>query len=246
MEQFIAWMIVFMVAHAPPGRDIYIPEAKESKEEALARYESIARDTATVVSEEEPLFRGPMGRAKTAMVIMSIMKHEGAFRKDVDTGVGKMARGDHGRSVCLMQVNVGTGRTFAWNTKKNKPAAPADPAEEVAPGLTAQEMLANRQNCIRAGYRVIKVSFGASGGLPATEWLRVYASGSREGGSRESRSRMGLALRYFGEHRPGFTDHDFMFPAETAPLIPVEGRPMAYPSWPGKPLLRSIATPEGY
>lgn len=241
MDKFIAWMIAFMVSQAPPGRDIYIPEAKESKEEALTRYESIARDIAAVVTEEEPLFRGPQGRLKTAAVILSIMRHEGAFRKDVDTGVGKMARGDQGRSVCLMQVNVGRGRTFSWNVVKNKPALPADPTEEVAQGWTGAELLADRKNCIRAGYRIIRVSFGSGGGLPPTEWLRVYASGSREKGSRESRRRMGLALRYFGEHRPGFNDADLIAPE--AP--PVEERAFIAP-FPHRPFLRSYITPSTY
>lgn len=243
MDKFIAWMIAFMVSQAPPGRDIYIPEAKESKEEALARYESIARDIAAVVTEEEPLFRGPQGRLKTASVILSIMRHEGAFRKDVDTGVGKMARGDQGRSVCLMQVNVGKGRTFPWNVVKNKPALPADPAGEVVQGWTGAELLADRKNCIRAGYRIIRVSFGSGGGLPPTEWLRVYASGSREGGSRESRSRMGLALRYFSEHRPSFNDADLAGPQPEPP--PIEERAFVAPI-PHRPFLRSYITPSTY
>lgn len=237
---FITWLVAFMTQFAPPGRPTWVPEAKETKIEAEARYESIAQDIQTVISEEEPLFKGPQGRIKTASVILSIMFHESGFRKDVDLGAGKQAKGDGGNSVCMMQLNIGKGRTFSWNTKKLRPALPADPPDEVMEGWTAKDVLADRKKCIRAGYRIIKLSFGATSGLPALEWLRVYASGRSDAGSKESRSRMGLALKYFGEHKPDFVDVDFMAPVKVIPPETVVWEPKMAPIWVKNPLLRSF------
>lgn len=227
MEQFVTWLVAFMVTMAPPGRPQYIEAAKETKEDAMARYEAIARDVAQVVVVEKPLFRGPEGRAKTASVVLSVMLWESGFRKDVDLGLGKLARGDHGRSACLMQLNVGKGRTLKWNTQEDRLPKWGDPPESIHQGWTAEELLANRQTCVLAGLRTLRMSFGSCGRLPATEWLRAYASGSCEAGSKESRIRMGTALQWYSSNRPDFKDVDLLpSPAPsptpdpaTAPLV---------------------------
>lgn len=205
---FIAWMVAFITSYAPVGRPQFIPEAKETKDETEIRYNSIATDIATVVMEEDPLFKGPHGRIKTATVMLSIMYHESGFRKDVDLGKGALAKGDGGRSVCMMQLNIGGGRTFDWNKVQKRFALDKDPPIEVEKGWDAKEIAADRKKCIRAGYRIMKHSFTLTASLPVTEWLRVYASGNAEGGSRESKNRMGLALKYFTEHTPDFNDAD--------------------------------------
>lgn len=247
---FIAWMVAFMVSQAPAGHPTTVLNAKETKEEALIRYESIARDVASVVSEEEPLFKGATGRIQTASVILSIMAYESSFRRDVDLGVGKFAKGDNGKSVCLMQLNVGQSRTYAWNAKLNRLAAPTDAAEDVLEGWTAQELLADRKKCVRAGYRMVRMSFSAGSGMPVTERLRVYASGSIGGGSKESRSRMGLALRYYVEHKPSFDDHDFL--SGTPAVTPAKGVEPSWVEdhgpfrWTRYPFIRSIVLPGSY
>lgn len=236
--KLIAWIVAFIALQAPPGRATFTPEAQETKEEALARYESIAKDVAEVVMDEEPLFKGPHGRIKTATVILSIMTYESGFMRNVDLGLGKLGKGDNGRSACMMQINIGKGRTFDWNRAKGRPALPSDPTEEVEKGWTQAELLADRKKCIRAGYRIIKISFRGTSGLPATEWLRIYASGKSTEGSTESRLRMGLALRYFGAHKPDFTDE------ESAPKLEVQD-PLVVgsnPSW-AKEYVRSIHLP---
>lgn len=216
MEQLIAWILSFMVTVAPPGRNTYIPEANETRDDAQARYEAIARDVAEVVwdSGERPLFQGPNGRARTTALILSVMLHESAFRKDVDTGVGKLARGDGGRSWCLMQLNVGAGRTIAWNKSRYRYARPGDPADEVVDGFSGPMLVQDRRNCIRAGLRGIHGV--RCGGLPVREWLRAYASGSCEKGSTESRRRMDVAISWYNNHKPAFTDAD-IYAAITAP-----------------------------
>jgi hypothetical protein len=139
-----------------------------------------------------------------ATVLLSVSFHESGFRKDVDEGKGKFARGDHGRSWCLMQMNVGSGRTRDWNLAKSRFALATDPEEEVEKGYTGQELVEDRKKCFQAGLRLIVGTSCKS--LPPSEWLRAYASGSCEKGSDESKSRMGLAIRWFDRHRPAFKD----------------------------------------
>jgi len=229
MEKFIAWIIFFMTTVSPPGRPQYIEKAKETKEEAVIRYESIATDIATIVAQEPSLFKGPEGKAKTASVVMSVIFFESSFRRDVDTGEGPMARGDGGNSACLMQLNIGRGRTIPWNIKKNRYALPADPPDEVQKGFTADELLADRKTCILAGLRTLKMAFGACSRLPPKDWLRAYASGSCSKGAEASALRMNLALRWYSQHRPDFKDVDLL-PQPTT-LVPdtnsEENRPIA-------------------
>jgi hypothetical protein len=229
VENLIAWIVSFMIVLAPPGRPSYIPEATETKDDANARYASIAQDITTVVwsAEEKPLFRGTNGRARTTALILSIMLNESGFRKDVDLGVGKHARGDGGRSWCLMQMNLGTGKTRPWNQKKyrfakppcqeGRPADPryCDPAEEIIEGVTGREMVEARKLCIREGLHALHGALCTA--LPTREWLRAYASGSCDKGSEESRRRMDLAISWYSNHRPGFTDADVMNPQPTLP-----------------------------
>ena len=221
MEQLIAWILSFMVAAAAPGRATYITEATETKAEAQERYEAIAGDLAEVVwsPNEKPLFRGSDGRARTAAVLLSIMLHESAFRKDVDSGIGKHARGDSGRSWCMMQINIGTGKTLPWNKVKYRFAKPVcpedkpatsqcDPKEEIEEAMTGQDLVEDRRNCMRAGLHLIHGV--RCGGLPVREWLRAYASGSCENGSVESQARMDLAISWYGRHKPDFKDSDIL------------------------------------
>jgi hypothetical protein len=235
-QLLIAWIVSFMVAVAPPGRPTYIPEATETRDEAMTRYESIAQDIAEVVwdANEKPLFQGPNGRARTAALIMSVMLHESSFRKDVDTGIGKMARGDGGKSWCLMQMNIGSGKTIPWNTVKYRFAKPVcppgvtashcDQPDEVFTGFPGTLLVQDRKNCIRSGLRLIHGT--RCGGLPVREWLRAYASGSCEKGSTESQRRMDTAIAWYSTHKPVFTDADIMNPP-VAPATPNLNLPVA-------------------
>ncbi len=211
MPKYITWLVTFMMSQSPPGNPNWFgPSAKETKEEGEVRYNSIAQDIAAVTIEQPPLFTGPQGRIKTAGVMLAIMKFESNFRRDVDLGIGKEARGDGGNSICLMQLNIGQGRSTEWNTKENRRPLWDDPKGDIFIGWKMDEILADRKKCITAGYRVMKVSFGKAATSPPLEWLRVYASGKWDGGIPESRARMGLALKYYADHTPDFNDSDFM------------------------------------
>jgi hypothetical protein len=104
MNALVAYLLAAMLAWSPPADHEYY----EPREETVARYITIARTIAEVALDpaEPPLFGGPDGRAETALFIASVAFYEsGGFRRDVELGTGKRARGDAGRSWCLMQVN---------------------------------------------------------------------------------------------------------------------------------------------
>lgn len=135
----------------------WVPAAShpEGLEKALVRYESIAKDIATVALDESqaPLFAGSDGREKTALLLASIASFESFFRADVDEG---RARGDHGGSWCLMQIQVG-GRT--------------------AEGWTGKDLIGSRSKCLVAGLNRIRESFSMCRALPQHFRLAGYTAG---------------------------------------------------------------------
>ena len=234
MNPIYAWALSFIMSAAPVDRPHFIPEAKESVEEGTARRESIARDVVDVVFEDPapPLFGGPNGRIREIPLILSIMQFESGFRRDIDYGLGKLSRGDHGKSRCLMQVMVGDGRTRPWNRTRHRFATDAEvrlwhrlhPADgepddavvilgetvdEIEEGWTGNELEQDRRKCIISGLRIIRGSYGATRGMPPLDRLRVYASGSTEGGAEESAHRIGRAVRWYGRHPAPMTDAEY-------------------------------------
>jgi hypothetical protein len=150
---------------------------RESENEVRARYEGIARDIATVALDESepPLFAGEDGRTQTALLIASIASFESYFRADVDAG---KARGDHGVSWCMMQVQV-HGKT--------------------AEGWTGQDLILDRTKCIRAGLHLVQYSFEWCKHLPLRHKLSGYTSGTC-GADASSEARIARAIRWMKEH----------------------------------------------
>lgn len=203
MEHVLAWILSFMVSVAPPGRKTFYVEAQETQEEALARYQSIAEDIVYVVYDPNTkvLFRGANGRSRTVSVVLSIMLHESGFMKNVDYGIGKYARGDKGRSWCLMQLNIGAGKTWSWNVKYNRRPRWGDNPSDIVDGYTGPELVKDRRLCIQEGLKVLRMSFSACRGVPLNQKLRAYASGSCSNGQQQSAMRMNTAIRWFQNSR---------------------------------------------
>jgi hypothetical protein len=157
MDSIVAWAVSFMITWAPPGKS-KLKDAVESPEACQARYAEIAAVAAQVAYDPtlKPLFGGKRGRASTMSLLLSIAYHESGFRRDVDLGVGKLARGS-GTDSCLLQIRVGTGRT--------------------AEGWSHEDLVGDRMKCFRAGYALIKRSFGACRRLPILDRLGAYARG---------------------------------------------------------------------
>jgi len=222
METLIAWMVAIMMAAAPHYTS-YVPEAVETPAEMKERYEDIAKDIVNVVydPEETPLYNGARGRARSASTVLAIAYFESSFRKAVDKNLGKEGRGDHGRSWCLMQLNIGEGKT--------------------ADGWSGPELIEDRTKCIRSAYRYIKMSFGACRGLPIEDRLSAYASGRCMTPSIASRRRLNVSSMWFykapsvnddiviSELFPSHQDEEQVFSLETYP-----------PSTTSQPLLLTI------
>lgn len=135
-----------MLTWAPPVGD-----------DDIARYVAIAEDIEAVslADDEASAFPGDDGRLRTAFLLASIAFEEsGGFRADVDTGA---ARGDNGRSVCLMQIHMVTPRT--WE------------------GWTTGELIADRRTCLRAGLHRVRESLQRCRALQGGDELAAYTHG---------------------------------------------------------------------
>jgi hypothetical protein len=201
-----------MVSAAPPGRKLYIPEAQETVEDATSRYEDIAKDVAYVVwdQQERSIFPGSRGRERTAIVLLSVITFESGFRRDVDFGIGKMSRGDGGKSWCLNQVNLGKLSTSGSTPKRIVVTIGGgfkitDHQDE---GWSGQDLVDDRQKCFHSALAILRSSFASCSRNPIEERLTQYASGHCDQGGEASRIRMGLALRWMGTRLPKFKDSD--------------------------------------
>lgn len=199
------WIMGFMTKNAPPGRKTYYIDAQETKEDAITRYRSIAKDLVEVAyhPNNRPLFGGEYGRAQTISVMLGVMLYESGFGRHVDFGVGKFGRGDNGKSWCLLQINIGHGRIWpnGWNTKEHRPWQSGDKVEDRELGASGPEMVKDRRLCFKEALRAMRLSFGACSRNPVKERLNAYASGSCAKGGKGSRLRLTAAMRFWDETR---------------------------------------------
>lgn len=176
---------------APPGVTWY-PDARESEEEARERYQNIVRDLLSVTYDptEKPLFSGPRGRARTTALMLSIAQTESGFRRDVDFGIGKDAKGDSGESHCLMQVRLSKARDNGKTDKRIHLDGPYYSFTlDGESGYGGEDLLADRKVCFRAALHIMRQSFHTCHRLPSEERLGIYTSGDCERGRRSSRVR---------------------------------------------------------
>lgn len=202
-QQAEQWAYDFMVAKVPPGTKIYYPEGEETPEETKARYRSIAKDVIEVVFNPEVKvpFTGVSARTRTAALVLGVMFHESSFTKHVDYGLGKYAKGDEGRSWCMMQLNIGAGRTLPWNAKHDRPKRWGDDPDDIFDGYTGEELVKDRKKCVQEGLKVLRLSIRGCSSNPLLERLASYTSGDCKKGLEESRIRMGTAVRFFEQTR---------------------------------------------
>lgn len=194
MEPIITWLVALMVLLSPPDRGAaagrFVPDARETTEERLERYRGIATAVAAVAFDpaEPAAFGGASGRHATATLLLGLSWMESGWRRDVDLGRGKEARGG-GMDSCLMQIRLGKGET----TRE---------------GWDWQELVGDREKCFRAGLRIVRRSMAACRELPLEHRLSAYATGSchasllREPGRmapgwQKSAARMAVGRRLF-------------------------------------------------
>jgi hypothetical protein len=175
MESLVTYLVAAMVAWVPQ----YAHSPSESPADVQARYESIARDLASVVVDpsETPLFAGRDARTQTALLMLSVASFESSFRKSVDDGRG---RGDGGGSYCLMQIRVGHGVTRE--------------------GWTGDQLIHDRTLCFRAALHMLRSSFGVCHSYPVEDRLSAYATGHCFLDAGVSRSRIGRARTWWSQH----------------------------------------------
>ncbi len=177
MQSLVTYLVGAMIAWVPLSSQ----PSSEARADAQARYESIAQDVASVVTDdaEAPLFDGPDGRAQTALLMLSVASFESSYRKTVDDG---RRRGDGGHSYCLMQVRVGGATTRE--------------------GFTGQELIDDRKRCFRAALHLLHLSFNACHSLPVEDRLGAYATGHCFLAASVSRTRVERARNYSRAHAP--------------------------------------------
>ena len=209
------WAVKRISSWSPPGQS-YMKDAAESTDEANLRYRSIADDALEIAFDpkEAPLFSGPIGRSKTAALLLSIANSESGFRKDVDTGIGERSRGDGGTSWCLMQIKLGAlskGKTV----KRIKLTSDTFVYSNESTDIGGEDLVVNRKACFRVGLHIIRYSFKACSSLPEDERLSAYASGNCNNGKTASRYRVGMANNWVKKNAPLANDSEIMA------LIPV-------------------------
>lgn len=214
IELAVAWVLAIVVALAPPGRKSYYPDAEETQQEAEVRLESVAQDVVEIVydPDTDPLFEGPYGRARSTTLMLAIMLNESGFRKDVDFGLGKHARGDGGRSWCLMQLNIGKGPTLKWNYVQDRKPRWGDDPSEIFEGYFGEDLVTDRRRCISEGYKYMRLSLRGCKSNPLEHRLAAYVSGKCTDGFEGSSDRFKTAARWFQarRHLMTFSEEDVL------------------------------------
>lgn len=141
---------------------LLVPPGRQGAEPeviALGRYHGIAEDLARVVETSPPLFSGPLARERTAALVLAQAFHESSFKRDVDEG---RRRGDAGKAACLMQMH----------------RAPQ--------GWTADELVADRAKCFRAGLELMRRSLAVCRASRIELRLAAFTGGRCDRGQYES------------------------------------------------------------
>lgn len=123
------------------------------------RYASIASDAATVALDpaEPPLFKGPEGRARTALLLLSVAGYESHFRADVDAGHCKKGECDGGTAVGETQVHPGQGIRLVDGAGYRYDRH----------GYHADDLIRDRQLLFRVTLHMMRDSFAQCGDLSA-------------------------------------------------------------------------------
>jgi hypothetical protein len=156
--------------HAAPTRE---PDASRAQ-----RLRSIATDAVEAVEATDPL-PGMSREATLRLLLATAIVESAGLLPEVDRGAH---RGDRGRSVCLMQINVGGGRVQS-----------ADPT---IAGWRAGDLLADRVKCFRAGLDAARWSMNVCAGLRGGDRLSAYVSGRCVTGLPSARHRWYLASTF--------------------------------------------------
>ena len=167
-----------LLAIALHALELHAAPTREPASERAQRLRATAADAVVAVESADPL-PGMSREATLRLVLATAIVESAGLLPEVDRGVH---RGDRGRSVCLMQINVGGGRVQS-----------ADPA---IAGWMAGDLLADRVKCFRAGLDAARWSMRVCAGLRGGDRLSAYVSGRCIAGLASARHRWYLASTF--------------------------------------------------
>jgi hypothetical protein len=182
-------LIVKWLFNAMMSWVVIYPTKLESREAAEARRQLLAEDYYEVAFDpaEEPLFKGPNGRAQTALFLSSIAGFEGAYSLKVQNGTTRGKLGE----VCLMQVMVHGGKT-----------------EE---GWTVADLITDNRKCVRVALHILRKSQSICGdaksnnneshiALTGADLYGIYTSGKCFKGNFAAFQRLERPKKWMIEH----------------------------------------------
>ncbi len=175
-----------MLATVPPGGSRYPKEARETAAQGKARYAAIARAVAQVSLDpaESALFAGADGRAKTALLMLTVAKHESHWRRHIDLGLGPRSRGGGGKYHCMMQIAVPKGKT--------------------PEGWTSEDLVKSRDKCFRRALHIMQGGkrYCSKKGFGPRSFLNQYGSGRCDHGRKAVAIRWKTFDRLLAKHGP--------------------------------------------
>lgn len=194
MNDIVTWILSTLLMLSPYQSSvergfIYRYQPDLSKDAHYVRMRSIAEDFYEVVDTSKPL--PGLSKRDTLRLGLSIAYFESGYQKDVDLGLGRWGKGDHGKAFCLMQIETG-------GDDGHVPVVDPEVKE-----WTGKDLLADRKKCIKAGYAALRQSMGAcslqkdSEGKPlkGSALISAYTSGTCKENEPAARSRWGFAWR---------------------------------------------------
>jgi hypothetical protein len=165
MEALITYILTAMLTWCPVA-SYYVPYG-ETEEQATTRMKVVAEDIVTVAmdSSEPPVFSGPSGRLKTALLEASIGSFETSFQKFVDEGkcnapgfhADRRGNCDGGTAFTFWQIHVFGGGYILLDDGSLSTALLSPALAHARPDLVVSgpQLLADRQTAVRVAQRVI-------------------------------------------------------------------------------------------
>ena len=187
MSLLAKWIFSVLVVIAPPEK-LSVTVHGETLEEMTARYENTAIDMASVIEDRGPLFKGDDDGRKTAATMVAIMKYESELAQDV--AVGKR-RGDHGRSWCYMQINIGKGKNI-WGDDEMRT-------------WVGQDLADDWKKCFTVSYEILRYSLKSCGNYKNGDILSGYTAGVCVVNEKKARNRWNYA-QWIMRRFPGTTE----------------------------------------
>lgn len=166
------WLVAIVLTMFPVER--VEPNDVAAQETYRRHVDEVVTDIVAVAYDptETPEITGDHARALTAAMITVIAAGEsGGFNRTVELG---HARGDGGKSWCLMQMNIGSGRTDE--------------------GWTGPDLISDRRKCLRSGMRAANRSIKSCSRWGLLSGLSIYDTGKCVKNEKISVSRMGRVL----------------------------------------------------